>query len=80
MDVHLVIDRLQPGIGFHEWLQRNYGETVESVEVKVLRVGSPSDVSKVLNWYRKRYEKEKRQYEAVQQLTIFDYMEEKLHG
>ena len=70
MDVHLVIDRLQSGIGFHEWLQRNYGETVESVEAKVLRIGSPAEASMVLKWYRKRYEKERRQYDAVQQLNF----------
>lgn len=80
MNVHLVIERLQPGIGFHDWLFRNYGETVESLETKVLRVGSRSDVPKVLNWYRKRYETEKRQFDAVRQMTIFDYMEEMNHG
>ncbi|MBQ9489586.1 MAG: hypothetical protein IJU80_06620 [Lachnospiraceae bacterium] len=80
MDVHLVIDRLHPGIGFYEWLLRNYGEDTERLHDKVLRVGSENDYSKVMNWYRKRYEKEKRQYDAVQQLTIFDFMEVNKHG
>ena len=77
MNVGVLIDRLKPGINFYEWLWRNYSETPESLEAKVLRIGSPNEYSKVMNWYRKRYETEKRQYDAVQQMTIFDFMEVK---
>ena len=72
--------RIRPDMSFEEWLQRNYQESIENLEVKILRIGSQSEVTKVLNWYRKRYEKELRQIRAMKQLTIFDYMEDMKNG
>ena len=72
--------RTRPDDDFESWLLRNYKETPDGLEAKVLRIGTRTEYDKCMDWYRKRYNKELKAVRSYKQITIKEYMEDIRNG
>lgn len=66
------MDRVTSDMTFEEWIFRNYGETPDGLEAKVLRVDEHNNTGKVLEWYRRRFLKERDYVRSFRQMNLFN--------
>lgn len=65
-------NRITEKMTFDEWLLFNYSETQESLETKILRIGTHENLRKCLEWYMRQYRKEKEWIISYRQMKLFN--------